>query len=106
MTLRTDFSSMPHTHVQDSYNAAYYYFAHFLTGYPESFREVRNLDKDSVVFLDAEDSNLSFKTHCYSAGSYTRQYENFQIMTKQGRYPILDVIYDVTSWQPGELSFK
>ena len=63
---------------------------------------MKNLGKDSVVFLDAEGSNLSFKTHCYSNSVFLKQYENFQIMTRQGRYPILDVIDDVTSWRAGE----
>ena len=56
-----------------------------------------------MVFLDAEGSNLSFKVHCFGDKRDYRQYENFQIMTRLGRYPILDVIDDVTTWRPGEL---
>lgn len=80
-------------------------FPCFIIGYPESFREVKGVLKDSFVFLDAEESNLSFKVHCYGSRWDYRQYENFQIMTRLGRYPIIDVTDDVTTWRPGKERF-
>ena len=77
-------------------------YSYLFIGYPDSFQEIKGVLKDSIVYLDAEGgSELSFKVHCYSSRWDYRQYENFQIMTRLGRYPILDVIDDVTTWRPG-----
>ena len=73
----------------------------FVSGNSDSFQEVKGVRKDSVVYYDAPNTNLSFHVHCYADIRDYRQYENFQIMTKNGRYPVLDVIDDVTTWRPG-----
>ena len=76
-----------------------------LPGNPDSFQERKAVLEDSVVYYDAPNTNLSFHVHCYGSKFDYRQYENFQIMTRQGRYPILDVIDDVTTWRPGQEIF-
>ena len=73
----------------------------FFLGNPKSFQEVKGVAEDSVVFIDAEGSSLSFRVQCFGNVKAYKQYENFQIMSRAGRYPIIDVIEDVTTWRPG-----